>query len=169
MVEIRPLQPTDSFEEITALLHRAYAPLAARGMAYVATHQGADVTANRCSRGRTWVGLDGGKIVATITLESAPASVKATAGGEHYDQPGVAKFQQFAVDPPLQGTGLGARLMDLVEAEAKAAGAKELALDTSVHAEGLITMYERRGYRFVGNIDWRPTTNYLSVVLSKGL
>ncbi len=167
MIELRPLSDDDSFEELTDLLHRAYAPLAARGMAYVATHQGPGVTRDRCSRGETWIGEQDGRLVATITLEARAHDVNPAAGGEHYQQPGIAKFQQFAVDPALKGTGLGSRMMDLVEQRAKELGAAELALDTSVHAVGLIDMYERRGYRFVGNIDWRPTTNYLSVVLSR--
>ena len=169
MVNLRPLVERDSFEEITELLHRAYAPLAALGMAYVATHQNADVTRDRCSRGETWVGERDGRIVATITLEHRARDVHPTSGGDLYRQPGIAKFQQFAVEPTLKGTGLGGRMMDLVERRAKESGALELALDTSVHAAGLIAMYERRGYRFAGNIDWRPHTNYLSVVLSKRL
>jgi GNAT superfamily N-acetyltransferase len=167
VIELRRLNETDSFEEITDLLHRAYAPLAARGMAYVATHQSADVTRDRCARGLTWVGILDGRIVATITLEPSPATVKATSGGDHYLRPGIAKFQQFAVDPALKGTGLGGRMMDLIEAHAKELGARELALDTSVYATGLIAMYGKRGYRDVGPIDWRPSTNYPSVVLSK--
>ncbi len=169
MIALRPLHPDDSFEEITDLLHRAYAPLAAQGMAYLATHQGADVTRDRCARGETWLAVEGERIVGTITLEPPPAQVHPTAGGDFYDQPGIAHFGQFAVDPALKGEGLGGRLMDRIESRAAALGACELALDTSVHAHGLIAMYERRGYRLVDTIDWRPAVNYPSVVLSKAL
>lgn len=169
VIDIRPLAPTDSFDDITDLLHRAYAPLAAKGMHYVASHQSADVTRDRALRGETFVAIEDGRIVGTITLEPAPASVNPTAGGEFYDQPGIAHFGQYAVDPRLKGTGLGKRLLRRIEERAKELGAVELALDTSVHASGLIALYERWGYRHVGDIDWRPSVNYPSVVLSKTL
>jgi hypothetical protein len=38
-VAIREIDDGDSFEELTELLHRAYAPLAAAGFRYLATHQ----------------------------------------------------------------------------------------------------------------------------------
>lgn len=46
-IVIRPLDPADSIAELTALLHRAYAPLLAQGLRYVATHQ--DETTTRTS------------------------------------------------------------------------------------------------------------------------
>jgi GNAT superfamily N-acetyltransferase len=103
--------------------------------------------------------------VGTITFKSA----EQTRGGPWLDRPEVASFGQLAVDPSVQGLGIGAALMDRVEAEARAQGAGELALDTSEHAAALIATYERRGYRFVGHIDFRPDVNYRSVVLSLAL
>jgi len=59
--------------------------------------------------------------------------------------------------------------MDMVENRARALGAAELALDTAEGAHALIERYTKRGYRFVGYADWRPRTNYRSVILSLDL
>ena len=56
--------------------------------------------------------------------------------------------------------------MDLVERRARELGAQELALDTAEGASDLLRMYEARGYRFIEEVDWRPTTNYRSRLLS---
>jgi len=42
-------------------------------------------------------------------------------------------------------------------------------LDTAEGAHHLIAMYESWGYRIAENVDWRPLTNYLSVVMVKDL
>ena len=40
-------------------------------------------------------------------------------------------------------------------------------LDTAAPATDLIDMYVRWGYTVIGECDWRPKTNYLSVVVSR--
>ena len=52
---------------------------------------------------------------------------------------------------------------------ARQAGATTLALDTAQPATALIAMYESWGYRMVGECDWRPFTNYPSVVMAQPL
>jgi hypothetical protein len=42
-------------------------------------------------------------------------------------------------------------------------------LDTAEPASGLIALYESWGYRIVGRADWRPNTNYESVLMSCAL
>jgi GNAT superfamily N-acetyltransferase len=165
-VAFRLFDPSDSYAELTELLHRAYAALAAEGLLYVASRQSEEVTRKRCAAGECHVGLIDGRTVATVTL-----SPPGLAGGRApwYARPDVAKIQQFAVEPSLQGRGIGSALMDRVEARALELGAAEVALDTSVDASRLIRYYEARGYRKVGDIDWRPHTNYMSVILSLDL
>lgn len=48
-------------------------------------------------------------------------------------------------------------------------GARNLALDTSEDAHGLISMYEARNYGGVGHGGWRLLTNYRSVLMAKAL
>ena len=46
-LQIRRITDADDVDALTALLHRAYAPLAAQGLRYVATWQGPDITRKR--------------------------------------------------------------------------------------------------------------------------
>ena len=67
-VVIRELLPEDSIPAITELLHEAYAPLAAKGFRYLATHQDDATTARRLQGGMSFVSEVDGRIVGTITL-----------------------------------------------------------------------------------------------------
>lgn len=44
-----------------------------------------------------------------------------------------------------------------------------MALDTAQPATALIAMYESWSYRVVGECDWRPLTNYTSVLMERDL
>ena len=147
------------------MLHGAYAPLAQAGMRFYASHQSVEATASRASKGECWVAELEGQLVGTITLipPDQPGEIP------WYEQPGVAVIGQFGVHPDCKGHGLGRGLIELAEQRARELGALEVALDTAETASELIALYTRRGYRHVGHADWRPTTNYRSVVLSKPL
>lgn len=164
-IRVRRLRAEDSLDALTRLLRRAYAGLARRGMRYVASHQGVEVTRRRIANGECYVAELDGRLVGTITLEP-PGTGR---GPALYRQSDVAKVQQFGVEPAFQGSGIGTRLMEHVEARARELGAGRLALDTAEHAEQLIRWYESRGYRRAGTHDWRPHTNYLSVLLCLSL
>lgn len=163
---VRELNANDSIEELTELLHRAYAPLAAQGLRYVATHQDADTTRRRIAGGEDLVAEIDGRIVGNITWHRHTFT-----GGKTpwYDRDDVAFFHQLCVEPELQGLGIASQLLEVVEERAREAGAAELACDTAVPAQHLIDWYTRRGYRIVDRADWRPVTNYESVILSKAL
>ncbi len=173
---MRPLSPDDSFEEITALLHRAYGELAQMGFRYMATHQGPEITRERCESGQCLIVRapppgpllvsenQEGELIGTITFYDASR----TRGCEWYDRPEVSSFGQFAVEPTLQRSGIGARLICEVEELARISRSGEIALDTAEGATHLIDLYKRRGYREVGIADWNET-NYKSMILSKSL
>ena len=158
----RALEPSDDIEAITELLHRAYAPLARAGMHYTASHQDAATTRLRMEDGDTFVAVIDGRIVGVITLHDAAA----TRGSPFYDRPDVADFGQFAVEPARQALGIGSRLLEMVEARAREKGVGELALNTSEHATELISMYERKGFRFIEYVKWEEV-NYRSRIFSK--
>lgn len=161
---LRRFGANDSYEELTRLLHRAYAELAAMGFRFHATFQAPDVTRKRAERGECWVADLHGRVIGTVTFYPCDR----TDGSPWYDRPDVASTGQLGVDPDYRRHGIGARLMDLVEDRARATGAREIALDTSEGAKHLIALYERRGYRFVEHAQW-SVTNYRSVILSKSL
>lgn len=161
-ISIRPWLITDSPVELTELLHRAYARLAAMGLRFWATHQTAEVTEKRIASGECFVAVADGAICGTVLFRDASR----TNGSPWYDRPDVASFGQFAVEPALQGNGLGRRLIAHVEDRAAASGAVELALDTAEPALHLVEWYTRLGYRFIERTQWQHT-NYRSVILSK--
>ncbi len=163
-ITLRAHDPSE-IPALTDLLHRAYAPLAARGLRYLASHQDDATTRKRIEGGECIVAVDGADIVGTITWHP-PGGGGGTAWSERAD---VATFQQFCVEPSRQRAGIATMLLDEVERRARLAGARELSCDTAEPATDLITWYEHRGFRTVGSVDWRPTTNYMSVILSKTL
>ena len=161
-ITIRPLSNTDSLEEFTELLHRAYKTLADMGLKYVATCQSVEITRKRLKNGTCFVAELDGRIVGTV-LYRKPGQPK---GCAFYERPDVAHISQMGVEPDLQRRGVGAKLMRYVEETAARDGASELALDTAEQATHLIDWYERLGYRFVDYVNW-DVTNYRSVIMSK--
>ena len=161
---IRPLLAGDSLDDLTALLHRAYAQLAAMGLRYMATHQSVEVTRKRVEQGKCLVAVADGVLWGTIVVKDASQ----TRGCPWYDRPDVASIGQFGVEPRLQGKGLGRRLMAMAEALALTSGAREIALDTAEPATHLVEWYTRLDYRHIEYAQWSHT-NYRSVIMSKPL
>ena len=88
----------------------------------------------------------------------------------HGGPPSDCQLQsQFCVAPERKGKGLGARLNQHATEVVRLSGASLMALDTALPALALIGLYERWGYRVVDRCDWRPDTNYESVVMAKDL
>ncbi len=161
----RRVVDAEPLEEVTGLLNRAYGSMAVRNVRFVATWQGLDITASRFAKGEGWLAFLGDRLAATVTVHPPGTDD----GDDFFGRPGVSKFTQLAVEPELKGQGFGSELMDFVERWAIERGASEVALDTAVPATDLRAMYRARGYRHIGYCDYRPDTNYLSVVMSKRL
>ena len=162
-IAISDYQPSDSIPELTELIHGAYKQLGDMGLRFVGTWQTEDMTLDRIQDAHTTlVGRADNKIVATVSLYRSKVDHKC----EHYRS--AWYFGQFAVDPSLQKSGIGSRLIEHVEDIAKAAGAPFIALDTAESAGHLIAFYEKRGYSFVQYQQW-DEPNYRSVIMSKPL
>lgn len=165
-VQIRRIAESDSVEDLTELLHRAYKVLADMGFRFFATYQTPEQTQDRINSGECYVGILDGKIIGTVTFYPNPRT--SANDPEWYRRPDISYFGQFAVEPSLQRSGLGSRLMDFVENLARERGIAEIALDTAEGAHHLRDYYTRRGYRFIEYVQW-DVTNYRSVVMSKEL
>lgn len=169
-ITIRPLAARDSFAELTELLHRAYAPLATRGMNFTAATQEVALTRKRAAEGQCYVADAAGRMVGTVTVAgpydeaTAPWSIEAP----WYRDPDTAHFHQFAVDPSMQGRGLGRRLVAQCEAWARERRFRWIALDTAEPAAELRSLYRRLGYAEVGTVQWQGKT-YRSVAMRKTL
>lgn len=163
-LSIRLIDDGDSFEDLTALLHAAYARLAAMNLQYMATDQAVDVTRDRASKGECYVAVLDKDLIGTVTL-TAPGAYTHNAW---YARPDVAVFSQFAVWPDRQGKGVGRRMVDFLEQRAAEMGVGELACDTAEPAQHLVEWYRRLGYRIVDTAKWGHT-NYQTLILSKRL
>ncbi|MFC1588087.1 GNAT family N-acetyltransferase [Planctomycetota bacterium] len=150
--------------EMTKCIRAAYKLLSDMGLRYWATHQDEKDTLKRATKGLCFLALNNGKILGTIAYH--PPHI--ASGCSWYDRNEIAAFHQFAVWPDLQEVGIGSALLQFVEDRARDDGAEELALDTAEPATHLISMYEKRGYRFIEYADWE-STNYRSVIMSKKL
>lgn len=159
---IRPYHPPDSISEITQLLHKAYARMAEQGMLYVASHQDDQTTEKRLTKGTSFIAIKDNAIVGTISVYGPSKESKVP----FYRQEGIYHFGQYAVDPALQGAGLGKRLYQTVEDHCRANNVKTLALDTAETASQLIDMYHRWGFKVVDRVKW-DVTNYHSVIMAK--
>ncbi len=150
--------------EMTKCIRAAYKQLNEMGLRYWATWQDEKDTLKRATEGHCFLAQKHGEIFGTISYRP-PAVAK---GCPWYDRGDIATFHQFAVWPDIQKEGIGSALLQFIENHAKEVGATELALDTAEQATHLISIYERRGYRFIEYADW-DITNYRSVVMSKKL
>ena len=161
-VRIREFEDDDA-EPLTALLHRAYAELGARGLNFTAVDQSVRTTLFRASGGRCLVALDGGEPVATITISLPPGRTLATLTPEAA-LPHRAWLNQLAVDPDRRGTGLATRLWHLGRDWAREQGADTIGVDTAEPAAHLADLYLRWGFTPAGSIQW-PGKTYRSTVL----
>lgn len=163
-IEIRPFTNKDSLDELTTLLNTSYKKLADQGFRFLASHQNSQITQERINEEKCYVAIFENKLIGTITYRSP----KQASGCEWHDQPFVASYGQFAVHPQFQKSGIGSKLIKLVEELAKSDNAKEVAVDTAEGATELISYYSKRDYKFVAYTQWEET-NYRSVILSKKL
>lgn len=166
---VRLLRESDPIPEITKLLHRAYAKQVAMGLMPLAGRQDDATTYRRVHSGECYIatlpGPNGGeRIVGTILFHE----VEDAKGPPWFSNPHVDSFSQFAVDPDIQGQGLGGLMLDKVESRARECGALEIACSMAEPDTALMQWYFKRGYRFIEHWQW-PYTNYRSAILSKKL
>jgi putative acetyltransferase len=94
-------------------------------------------TAIAAKGGRYFVVEDGkGRVGACVSVD--------------YPQAGIAEMHRVYVRPDLRRRGLAERLVRLAEDEARARGAELMLLWSDLRFEGAHRLYERLGYRRVG-------------------
>src|SRR5437899_2271162 len=156
--------------QITSLLHRAYTKQVALGLQPLAGRQDDATTQRRVKSGECYLAVQRipkpaiTKIVGTILFHE----VEDAKGPPWFQNTFVDSFSQFAVDPELQGFGIGQLLLDKAESRAAECGSTELGLSMAEPDKALLNFYLKRGYRLVEHWQW-PYTNYRSCILSKTL
>jgi GNAT superfamily N-acetyltransferase len=168
--QIRVLQPSDDLHALTALLHRAYAPLGAAGMNFTAVDQTVEKTRERVGRGQCFVAERDGAVVGTVTVDGAfdPNKHLWARATPWFFRADVAHLHQYAVDPAAQGCGIGAALLAACESWAREHGHRAIALDTAAPATHLRQRYEHAGFRDVAEVQWGGKA-YRSVIMVKPL
>ncbi|MGF6776653.1 GNAT family N-acetyltransferase [Paraburkholderia sp. GAS334] len=133
----------DSFDELTRMLHRAFARLGAMGLNCTCVDQSATVTRLRATRGDCYVAVCEGHLVGTMTLHAPDRDSPC----ELYRQEDIASVRQIGVDPAWQKRGIGTLLLAFADHWAATRGYAELALDTPQPATHLIAFYRGQGFR----------------------
>lgn len=59
----------------------------------------------------------------------------------------LGEVKRMFVDPQARGLGLGARILEAIEAEAVRQGLGQLALETGIHQPEAIGLYRKAGFR----------------------
>lgn len=166
-VTIRRFMTGDSISEITQLLHRAYARQRAMGLDPLAGRQDDARTLDRVVSSESYLAFldyeqEAHRIVGVVLLNEH----ERVTFPEYFLRPGVSHFAMFAVDPTLQGIGVGQRLLDTCSRRAKELGSNRLALSMARPDAALLRYYQRRGYEEVQEWQW-PYTNYVSLILAR--
>jgi GNAT superfamily N-acetyltransferase len=163
-ITLRRIEASDSLEELTAMLHRAFSRQRQMGLNCTCVDQSVQVTRERIEKGACYIAACGGRLVGTVTLYAPDCQSQS----HWYHQPDVASVHQLAVAPDFQNSGLGTALLQFAEDWATERGYTELALDTAQPAIHLLSFYMRHGYRFVESVRFQGKV-YYSVILSKEL
>ena len=157
-------------EALTALIHRAYAALGAAGLNFTAVDQTVEQTSVRVLHGHCLMAERDGQVLGTLTLDGAydPNRHLWARATPWFFRQDVMHLHQFAVEPAVQGQGIGRALLEKAEAQARALGARALALDTALPAEHLVAFYKRHGFAEVAQAQW-DGKHYRSTVMVKPL
>ena len=162
-VVLRRFDPShDSYEQLTTMLHRAFARLGVLGLNCTCVDQDVGVTVRRAQAGDCFVVVSEGKIIGTMTLYARERE----SACEHYHRGDVATVRQLAIDPAWQSRGIGKSLLAFAEHWAATRGYAELALDTPYPAAHLVAFYRGQGFRIVDAVRFAGKV-YDSAILSK--
>jgi GNAT superfamily N-acetyltransferase len=163
-ISLRPLSDSDSLDELTVMLQRAFSRLGQMGLNCTCIDQSVTVTRERIEKGACYVAVCDGRLVGTITLYGPNPGSKCA----WYHRQAVASIHQLGVDPEFQDAGLGTELLNFAEGWAREHGYHELALETPQPAKHLVAFYMCHGYRPVESVRFQGK-HYRSVVLSKSV
>ncbi|HET9071702.1 MAG TPA: GNAT family N-acetyltransferase [Acidimicrobiales bacterium] len=81
-------------------------------------------------------------------------------GGLRTIAPGIGEVKRMYVVPSWRGRGIGPRLLAALEAHAAGLGLAATRLDTGPKQAGAQRIYERAGYRPVGNYNANPHASF---------
>lgn len=157
-VRLRRFDPScDDPTELRALHERALRDAGTDPADVPGTGDLDDVPGTYLDGGEFLVGDDGGDDTLVAMGGFRPASDLPPGGHEGFepgaaDPAGTVELFRIAVDPAVQGRGLGADLLAELERRAAAAGFEWAVLTTAAHQRAGVELYRSRGYREVGRM-----------------
>lgn len=154
-------------DNLTELLHSAYAELGARGLNYTAVDQDVATTRARARGGQCWVAERDGELIGTLTMSLPPSTdlLELTMAAREKHR---AWLNQVAVSPAARCLGIAADLWRRGRAWAASQGATSVGVDTAVPAAHLVALYTAWGFAAIDTIHW-PGKTYDSVVMTRPL
>jgi predicted N-acetyltransferase YhbS len=102
------------------------------------------------------VAVEGDRILGGITYVADPSSPMA----EH-DEPNVAGIRMLAVDPTVQGRGIGEALTRACLDRARAQGCSGVVLHSTTWMHAAHRLYGRLGFTRDASLDWEPVPGLL--------
>lgn len=166
-LSIRLFTPDDA-EELTSLLHAAYAELGAMGLNYTAVDQDSSTTLARAQGGQCWIVEDETHaIVGTLTMTFPPSDKLKELTSEARAEK-RAWLNQVAVSPRMQRSGIATHLWELGRRWAVAQGAVSVGVDTAIPAVHLVQLYATWGFEQRDTVHWAGK-RYDSAVMTRSL
>lgn len=144
---VRTVLP-DEHDRVAELTLAAYAQLGLDVGAYRATL--ADV-AGRAAAADVLVAVQGRRIDGAVTYVSDHDNAYA-----EFEDADAAGIRMLAVDPAVQGAGVGAVLVQACIARAAAGGRRRIVLHSTDQMAAAQRLYLRLGFRRAPERDWRP-------------
>lgn len=148
-MEVREIEPAD-FARVGELTVAAYKRL--EGHPLTAEYEAAlrDV-ALRADLATVLVAVDDGAVVGAVTYVS-----EADSPYSEHDDPEAASIRMLAVDPEVQGRGIGGVLTQACIDRATAEGRRYLVLHSATWMEAAHRIYLRAGFVRDPSLDWAP-------------
>lgn len=156
---VRPVEP-DEYEPLGDITYRAYAaidPLI--DTPFGESNYGDELrdVAGRAKEALVLVALDDdGRLLGGVTYVGDPSSPAA-----EFDDPAAAGIRMLAVDPDLQGGGVGTVLTRACIDQARSDGKSRLLLHSATFMTAAHRLYGRHGFVRDESLDWEPVPNFL--------
>ncbi|NOV01161.1 GNAT family N-acetyltransferase [Paenibacillus planticolens] len=103
-------------------------------------------------RGTAFGIRDGEKLIGAVVVDAIQSSRYAGLPWIHQEAGQARCIHRLAVDPAYQGQGLGKKLLQFAEEQARGAGGASIRLDVFSGNPGAAQLYVRAGYRQIGTI-----------------
>lgn len=151
VLEIIPKPDSISWEEITDLLHRAFAEHSSRGLHYGACNQSSEVTRQRAGNGICFVALLDGKLVGTGLV-----NIQQRRGRK------IGYLSQLGVLPEVKGQGIGTKIKEARIDICRQRDVDAIYCNTSEKADNVVNFNLKGGWQKIGLLSFE-NTNYYSI------